>query len=182
MSKPSFSVVALAVVAFTTLSTIQAQDTEQNRSRLNPDQSAGLNTDQAQRYEARRVTPDADDRSGPTVKEAIVQKLIKANEAEIELAKLAQQKSDNQEIKQLTEMIVKDHQALNQTLQQHAGRSTDTAKSNNNPTSQRNTDVVDNPQQTQPRVPQQLCDIGEQACDNALKMTKKLEDDRRRTN
>jgi len=52
-----------------------------------------------------------------TVAEALVQKLRKANEAEIELAQMAEEMSDNQEVKQLAATLIQDHRALNEKLE-----------------------------------------------------------------
>ena len=152
------------------------------------DQSTRTQNEQGDRYEARRVPTNASQQQGPTVKEALTQKLIKTNEAEIELAKLAQQKSNNQEVKQLAQTLIQDHQAFNQTLQQHAsrsqlGQSQTSSESNvttgNQPGTQSQQHrgqqpgerMTASPENT---VPRQLCQIGEQACDNALKMTKDM--------
>ncbi len=110
---------------------------------------------------------------GLTVKEAIVQKLIKANEAEIELAKLAQQKSDNEELKQLASTIIKDHQQLNQTMQQHAGNRSSSGHSESGLTNQ-NQKVSGASHSQSATVPEELCKIAEQACENALKMNKEM--------
>ena len=106
-------------------------------------------------YQANRVP--AGSQEVTTVEEAIIGKLIKANDAEIELAKMAKDKSDNQEIKKLAEMIMKDHKALNEQL-------TSVMKENDTPT----------PGQPEMVVPQQLCDLAEQACKNSLEMTKEM--------
>ncbi len=106
-------------------------------------------------YQANRVP--AGDQKVTTVEEAIIGKLMKANDAEIELAKMAKEKSDNQEIKKMAEMIMKDHKALNEQL-------TKVMKENDTPT----------PGQPEMVVPQQICDVAEQACKNSLQMTKEM--------
>ncbi|EMI22902.1 putative secreted protein [Rhodopirellula maiorica SM1] len=155
------------------------------------DQPAGTQNDQGDRYEARRVATNSQQQA-PTVKQALVQKLIKANEAEIEIAKLAQQKSDNQQVKRLAQTMIQDHQALNQTLQQHAGQQQQGGQQHTGSTAagqahtDRNTIAGNQPatrsdlqgdrttQFAGKTVPRELCQISEQACDNALKMTKEM--------
>ncbi|WP_345682748.1 DUF4142 domain-containing protein [Novipirellula caenicola] len=219
MSKLRFSAAALSVAAFSGLSTAAAQTTlDQPGVPTSPpivqpdqpgqpttlpsqitDQPAGSQNDQSNqsdRYEARRVTTNSQQQQGPTVTQALVQKLIKANEAEIELAKLAQQKSDNQEVQKFAQMLIQDHQALNQTLQQHARSSqsgqsqtqqsttgqsqTDqsqpghTARTGSQPATHSQTTSDRMTQWGSQTVPKELCQIGEQAYDNALKMTKEM--------
>lgn len=168
-------------------------------------QPAGQRDAQSDRYEARRAIHAGATQQGVTIQEALVKKLIKANDAEIELAKLAQQKTNNDQVKQLTKTIIEDHQALNQSLQQvskqqgaASNRSANNQPNANDRNSQDrqsgdrgannwNTNQSNRPQLGQDRnrpmanqgqqaemVPQELCDLGEQACDNALKMTKEM--------
>jgi predicted outer membrane protein len=47
--------------------------------------------------------------------------LLDKNKAEIEMAQLAQKQSENPEVKQFAEMLIKDHQEVVQKLQQQAG-------------------------------------------------------------
>lgn len=54
---------------------------------------------------------------GVTVAEAIVRKLHKANEAEIQIAQLAQEMSDNKEVQQLATTLIQDHKAFNEKLE-----------------------------------------------------------------
>jgi predicted outer membrane protein len=172
--------VAIAIAAITGLSVASAQ--QSTLGQLNQDQPASTEND---RYEARLVTSDAHSEQGPTVKEALVQKLIKANEAEIELAKLAQQKTDNEELKQLAAMIVKDHQQLNQTLNKHAGKQSagnegsgkstaDQASQDRKRDQATTTSAKSERASDTPTVPKELCKVSEQACENALKMTKEM--------
>ncbi len=112
MSKIRFTFASLAITALCGLSSVQAQQkipvqpgTLGQPSQLGT-RPIGTPTDQDGRYEARRVSSDHE---GLSVKEAIVQKLKKANEAEIEIAKLAIAKSDNQQVKQFAQTIVQDH-------------------------------------------------------------------------
>jgi predicted outer membrane protein len=105
------------------------------------------------------ITANAPDsqlkQSGKTVAQVIVEKLKKANEAEIEIAKMAQQKASNEEIKQLTKTIISDHEALNKELEQV---SITTASEPG----------------VQLTVPPELCEIMSQACENNLQMTKDM--------
>ncbi|TWT72862.1 DUF4142 domain-containing protein [Allorhodopirellula solitaria] len=173
MLKLRFTTTLLSTAAIAGLSTVNAQTTlpQPIPQEVPSDQSATLpgqptdrpvrsQTEQDGRYEARRAAQNSVQQQGPTVKEALTQKLIKANEAEIELAKLAHEKSDNEDLKQLAVTIVKDHQQFNQVLQQHAEKRQGDRR--NAAASQTAT------------VPKQLCEIGEKACDNALKMTKEM--------
>ncbi|MCC9642846.1 DUF4142 domain-containing protein [Rhodopirellula sp. JC740] len=154
MSKMRFTFAVAALTAFSGLPQAQAQ---QNDNGLNnginqlPQQTTELDN---QRYEARRAPTSSSRQQQLSVTEAIVQKLQKANENEIELAKLAMEKTDHQELKQLTETIVRDHEAINQKLRQF---------SQQNQTGNQG-----------PRVPQQLCQIADQACDNAMRMTRDM--------
>lgn len=137
-------------------------------------------------YQSRRTGAESQ-QEGTTVKEAIVQKLMKANEAEIELAKMAQQKTDNQELQQLTQMIVKDHEALNQKLKEFMSEGQSQYNSSregqsNDAVSQRQAgrDQASQVSQTSGQnnesaiVPEKLCKIAEEACANSLKMTKEM--------
>jgi predicted outer membrane protein len=65
-----------------------------------------------------------------SVTQLIVKKLRKANEGEIALAQMAEKKSDNEELRKFTQMIVKDHQALLQQLDQVGGGQRDAQGAN----------------------------------------------------
>lgn len=168
MTKLRFKATALAFMALGGLSTVHAQQDapaapSANQSGALDDSNAptGSKTDQAERYEARRVSNDSNQTGHAlTVTHAIAEKLHKSNQAEIELARLALQKSDNQEIKQLSQTIIQDHQACNQKLQQIAGQNQRSGdKQTHSPSA---------------FVPKQLVQIAEQACENALQMTKEM--------
>jgi len=155
---------------------------------------AGVSSAQAQttRTEQASATSAATRQQGSvTVKQAIVEKLKKANEAEIELAKLAQQKSDNAEVKQLAKMLIEDHQALNEQLKKYdassesdsttgtTGRATESKDSATDRQNQNRVGVVSTVQQDTSEsrsamVPKELCDIAKKACENALAMTKEM--------
>ncbi|TWT95264.1 hypothetical protein Pla108_34080 [Botrimarina colliarenosi] len=165
-----------------------------NRAQYQPagQQPAGQLGAQGERYEARRVVNAGATQQGVTIQEALVKKLTKANDAEIELAKMAQEKTDNDEVRKLTKTIIEDHKALNESLQQvskQQGNDRNSPNSNSNDRGQtnQNANQANRPQlgQNQGRpmtangqpsetIPQQFCDIGEKACDNALKMTKDM--------
>jgi len=167
MTKFTFSAVAVALATLVNLPVVCAQQGTPNtppQSQVygvngNADAQSRSQTGQQGRYEARRVTTDSQMNQGPTVKEALVQKLMKANEAEIELAKIAQQKTNNGEVKQLASQIVNDHQKLNRQLQQISSKQSNHSGNTQSPT-----------------VPQQLCDIADRACENAMQMTKEMFD------
>ncbi len=171
-----------------------------------------------------------------TVEEALVKKIKKSNEAEIELAQLAQEKVEDQGFRQFTQKLIQDHQQMNQQLDSmvstNAGRaaqgsasdsptSTSRQPGTSQPSPGQNTPGQNAPgrratnsdeqaraqagqdAQNQPgaagrqgegrpgegrqgqgrgqmagmgggRVPQILCTIMEEACDNNLEMTKKM--------
>lgn len=171
MSKLRLSFAFLGISALAGLQTALAQQSapvkpaDPSPRVSQPERSPG---DQPDRYETRRVPYES--QGAKTVKDALVEKLQKANDAEIELAKLAQQKSDNQEVKQMAQTLIQDHQALNQKLEQFSQRrgSSSQVQNGNPSTSQSRTERQSD------LVPQELCDVTEAACDNALKMTKDM--------
>lgn len=164
----------MLAVAFMSAQSIQAQVT--NTQTLQRDGVAN----QDQRYQQ---SQDAN-KQGVSVKEAIVKKLIKANEAEIELAQMAGEKTDHAELRQLTQTIVRDHQELNEALKKCCEMNSSSAADRQNQQGQNlaqnqaqpaNRIVTETSMRTSTNlVPQQLCEIGEQACDNTLKMTKEM--------
>lgn len=195
----AYRTLSTTMLAFLTLATMAVAQTRESTTR--PDRAS---TNQGERYEARRVPTDSYRHGqGPTVKEAILKKLQKANNAEIELAKMALQQTDNSELKQLAQTIVQDHQALNKEMEQRLNdrkatqaaqkRSTRSA-SNQNPSYRNNSNQPSRTTGTerdvattrpnlndrsrrpgkQPTVPQEFCEIGEKASENALKMTKEM--------
>ncbi|HQX50502.1 MAG TPA: hypothetical protein PLR25_11370 [Planctomycetaceae bacterium] len=92
MSKLRFYAAALTIGALTGLSSAQADDTTAEAGQ----QANRSQNDQADRSDAQPNPQHVDaQQRGPTVREALVRKLIKANDAEIEIAKLAQKKTDN---------------------------------------------------------------------------------------
>ena len=105
--------------------------------------------------------------AGTTVSQALVKKMMKANEAEVELAKMAKERSKNQQVQKLADSIILDHQAANQELEKFSMKQT---------TSVNNTGQTDSQpsQSSSPIVPQQLCKITEQSCANTLEMTKEM--------
>ncbi|MEO9590102.1 DUF4142 domain-containing protein [Rhodopirellula bahusiensis] len=153
MLKLRFTVAAAALTVLTGLPVATAQQGANDNLILNGQLPTSQDQTDSGRYEARRTSTDSRQQQ-PTVTQAIVQKLQKANENEIELAKMAMQKTDHSELKQLTQTIVRDHEALNQKLQQFSNQNQANSKGQ--------------------RVPAQLCQIADQACDNAMKMTKDM--------
>lgn len=192
MSKLRLSTLALMVAALTNHANVHGQT-----PRVQADQ--GNQQELQNQGNQRNRTPTASSQQpGPTVQEALVQKLIKANEAEIELAQLAKRTSDNEEVKKFAETMIQDHQDFNQTLQQHAGYDTSrqdhsgqdhsgkaaSRQSDRSQTAAYRTasDRTQNDRRSENRaidtrsnrVPRELCEITEQACDNALEMTKSM--------
>lgn len=85
---------------------------EQNRSQLNQRQ-------QGRRHTAGfRGTPGAASNASQQVEEYIVSCLLLKNEGEIDIAKFAEQQSENPEVKKFAQMLVQDHQQLVEKLQQ----------------------------------------------------------------
>lgn len=187
MSKLSRTAAAIAIAATSGFSVADAQSpagtTVQSR------QTTQINEPIAQSAQPSAANSTASASSnkmhqGPTIKEAISSKLVKANDAEIELAKLAMQQSDNSDLKEFAEMIIKDHQDFNAKLTKHVGKhhaGKDQAKQGEADQSSPNASNGNDSRQTQAgrasdvstqRVPMQLCKIGEIACENSLKMTK----------
>ncbi|MFG0265921.1 MAG: DUF4142 domain-containing protein [Rhodopirellula sp. JB055] len=153
MMKLRFTFAVAALAALTGSSVALAQEGVNNASARDGQHQTQSSQTEAGRYEARRASTDGRQHQ-PTVTQAIVQKLQKANENEIELAKMAMQKTDHDELKQLTQTIVRDHEAINQKLRQFSKQNQVGSQGQ--------------------RVPAQLCQIAEQACDNAMKMTKDM--------
>ena len=173
MFKPAFSTGILAIVAITAFSIASAQQPTPGQPARPNTPIAGSQFNQAARQQA----------NGPTVTEAIAKKLQKANEAEIELATMAGKKTKNDDLKNLTAMLVKDHQALSQELQKYCDMNAASAQRGQNQSAanqlgnqtpggaQTQTRLIDS---QSARVPQELCDVAEQACDNSLKMAKEM--------
>lgn len=152
----------------------QPQEALQNRN-------AGQNRDQQQQ--------------STSVKQLIVKKLKHANKCEIELAQMAQERVENPELKEFASMLNKDHQAMQQKLEEKWG-SDDKADAGQQgqPGVGRADAQVEPAQGTQGRtqsqpghrgerggqgatasmVPGELCDIMEQAGQNMQEMTKKM--------
>ncbi|EMI57163.1 DUF4142 domain-containing protein [Rhodopirellula sallentina] len=186
MMKTTRLLMATLVIATTTgITTAHAQQnsTEMpiNPTRIETDQSrsndptTGSAIDQNDRYEARRVSPQSD-RDGTSVKDAILKKLLKANQAEIELAQLATQRTQNQEVRQLAQTMIEDHRSLNESIQRASNdqpnhNASAPHQSQSNSRQHMNRGGASNQSTT---VPEQLCKIAEQACDNSLQMTKDM--------
>lgn len=173
-----FPATALAFAALVGVGAANAQDS-------NPAQAQGLERQtpqnqqqQAEQYEARRVSPDSPQQA-KTVQQALVDKLRMRNNAEIELAKMAQQKVEHQELKQLTQMLIQDHQALNQELQKLTGQQRSDARPGSRDQAGRSVDAQRGSRQgatasESATVPAELCQIMEQAHQNSLQMTKQM--------
>lgn len=170
-------------------------------------------TNQQGTYEARR-TPTDSMQAGMTVQQAVLHKLMRGNQSEIELAQLAQQEAKSDKVKQFAQMMIKDHQQALQEVQQqqqsaHNGQNTNSdhansagaATANGGRTTNGNTGVAgqNNAGQTtqgntnqgttgqangqnqsqfasmhQERVPQQLVQLMDRTCDNALQQSKEM--------
>jgi predicted outer membrane protein len=117
-----------------------------------------------------------------TVEEALLKKLQKGNEGEIELAKVAQQHSSNQAVKDLAQHLITDHQNMIQNLKKvQASVSHDHASTKPaNPTAPgaRNAATTaaqsENSRDMMGVVPHELCQVADKACENNLAMTKEM--------
>ncbi len=156
--------------------------------------------DQQGTYEARR-TPTEGTHASMNVQQVVLHKLMRGNQAEIELAQIAQQEAKHDKVKQFAQMMIKDHQQALQELQRqqqstqgdhganashpNASGVADTASGQpaaGNPgvagqatTGQPNTQ---NPSQhaamQQERVPQQLVQLMDRTCTNSLEQSKEM--------
>ena len=191
MSKLKFVLASLAFTAFTSLQSVSAQQNanpERPRATQDSGQAERSQVDQGARRETKKVPTNAPHAGPVSVRQALMQKLVKANQAEIELAQMAQQKTDNQDVRQLAEAIIQDHSALNEKLQPLTNHDGAKGPEDRNEASTRRTDgnQADPTRLTETRatgnnagdfsamVPQALCQISETACDNALRMTKEM--------
>ena len=162
MSMLSFTVV-IALAATMGITSSHAQQTNLEPGLTPPTaQSDATPGRPADREDAKRAKSDSksDSKSGVTVEQALVMKLEKANQAGIELAQLAQQKSDNQDVRQFAQTLIDDHQSLNQDLKKLGMKSRSATAANHS------TQMA--------MVPRELCRIGELACQNTLTMTKEM--------
>lgn len=207
MSKFTNPLCTIAIAALVCVGYAQAQQStilDQQEDAFQTRNEATRSGTQQQNYGADHSKSWKSHGQGVTVKEALVRKLIKANEAEIELAKMAMDKVDDKELKEFTKMIVEDHQKCNKKLEEMTtGMSKKQSTAHNDDTQERLTadsqtafeeqstrlgqsgqaeqqasynQEVGSRQQAagQQMVPESLCKVAEQACDNALKMTKNM--------
>ncbi len=114
-----------ALASFASVTSLQAQQT--TTQGINQRDAATTNN----RTDANQNQQNHQQQQGVPLKQALVQKLKKANEAEIELAKLAMELSENEQVQQFAKMIVDDHQACNQKLQELNGQSADSNRADN---------------------------------------------------
>ena len=178
-----------------------------------PSQQSDRQTPPVQTQQDRRLMGNM---QGVSLPEALVRKLKKSGEGEVELAQMAKEKIEDQGFREFTQMVIEDHQVLNQQLDKFvsaSGRETGAAPANSNregnitaPTPQNREQPNNNRPNQDPAqrdatrgqagdaarptdapvregqlangrgvmVPQQLCAIMEQACENNLEMTKKM--------
>lgn len=176
----------LALASIASVGTLHAQQTT-NQGANQRDAAATTKRDDALENQNRQQ------HSSVPLKQAILQKLQKSNEAEIELAKVAISRSENQQVQQFAKMLVEDHQACVQKLREMRGQQATGNRIGND--QQKTKDSTDNnPAATNvPRndvatnrvpsadntaghnlVPGQLIQIMDQACEHSLKMTKEM--------
>ena len=121
--------------------------------------SGGQASDSQQRYQAKGQI----EQTGKSVSQALVGKLTKASQAEIELAQLAKDQSQNSEVQEYADVIIQDCRALNMELEKVSSKNESRAS------------VIANQNDSASRsVPEQLCKIADLACDNSLAMTKEM--------
>lgn len=87
----------------------QGQQSTQNQYSQNQSQPAGnqsFNNDQ-----------QATQQNGPTLVSVLVEKMKSSQQDEIELAKMAKQKSDNQQVTEYADMLISDHQSFLQDIE-----------------------------------------------------------------
>ena len=158
----------------------------------NQNQQVGNQNQEDQRYEARRVDPSA--RQGNvSLQGYLATKLMLANKAEIELSQLAVEKAQHPEVKQFAQTLIRDHQQLNERLQQlqpgtraaaprgQVDRPSDRPTDRGAATERRQADrpQADRPQAGQQgpgnqQVPRQLVQMTQQALTNHLQMAKQM--------
>ncbi len=145
-----------------------------------------------------------DSHQGLNVQQVVVHKLMRGNQAEIELAQIAQQEAKHDEVKQFAQMMIKDHQQALQELQrqQQNGAGSQNAASQSNADSanangqatadeqalgnaQRGLNQAVNANQSnqgqarfagyqQDQVPQQLVQVIDKTCENSLQQSKEM--------
>ena len=133
---------------------------------------------QDERYEARRTSPRSAQKS-VSVTEALAMKLKMHNEAEIELAQMAKQMSDKQEVQQFASSIIENHQALNKKLMPILNKQASGQQAAGQQRGRRTGQATDPRLSDQPRiatatVPGELIQVGQQAFRNALEMNKEM--------
>ena len=165
MSTRRMAAAAVLLSALGSISSARAQESTLDR----PDRTA--TTGQKDRAESNKL--EASNQLGTPLVEALARKLQQGNKAEIELAKLAVEKSEQQEIKQLAQTIISDHSQLNKQLDQFLNGNSAGQNSSEelraNRTAGRSAGANDSAM-----VPNELCDLMKKASDNSLQMTKQM--------
>jgi predicted outer membrane protein len=101
---------------------LQTSNSQQDEQRADRSQQARQKVGQEQSAESRVPGKQA---KASTVKQVVINEFMNANKAEIELAQLAQEKTDNEELKQFAQTLIDDHQQLKQKLEKVAGKDRD---------------------------------------------------------
>jgi predicted outer membrane protein len=94
-----------------------------------PAQPGRIQQGRQQQYSAAYRGTQAAGGQGPAVDNFFASCLMKKNQGEIELAQLATQQSQNPQVKEFAQMLVKDHQKMGEQLQQIASTSGATSRS-----------------------------------------------------
>ncbi len=242
MSKLRFMIAGLVLIVISIATPVHAQQTTGQQSTTGqiqagtqtpgtqtPGQPGGQTPPVQTQRDQRSVNQNGQNgqnaaQQGVSVVEALAKKIKKSNEAEIELAQLAQEKVEDQGFRQFTQKLVQDHQQMNEQLDRlvsasggGAGQRGNTGTTSGNlkepgstqsPAGQNgagpsgvgqrgnaNSDEAASTPAGQDgqnqaaapgrqgrgqmgamggRVPQMLCTIMDEACDNNLEMTKKM--------
>ncbi len=93
--------------------------------------------------------------AGTPLNTVLIEQLKSANQAEVELATIARDRTENQELKNLASTIISDHEKFRQDVEKVSQK-------------------VTSSQQTGPFVPQQLTQLTDKACKNAEQSVKAM--------
>ncbi len=135
------------------------------------------------------------------VQQVVLHKLMRGNQAEIELAQIAQKEAKHEKVKQFAQMMIKDHQQALQAVQQQQQSMQGSHGANATRANAGNTEVITNgqPAATNPgvteqatisqpndqnqsqhagmqqnHVPQQLVQLMDRTCTNSLEQSKEM--------
>lgn len=153
----------------------QAQQRGQAGQRDQDSQQRGQQAGQTQqRGQQGRIQQGQQGQKG--LEDFLVQRLILANQAEIELSQMATEQAQNDEVKQFAQKMIQDHQQMLQKLQQHSGHQTGGQSQTEQGQQAQQSQQAQPGQQAQQgqQVPQQLTQITQQAAQRHLQMSKEM--------